>query len=197
MIRLVKPNDRILRRSNEILKPRGSRTTRICSQHQYSRAASVPASSSILSSEHYQWQRQQPQQQQGFRLLHTSTSRPGDCQDFSQGLIPLYPSFPKSLVTDRIGIRTFTSDSKKPPNKIIFSPVSSKTHGLRKQRESVPPIFKEASEPLPPKVGKWSASSQSLGPKGISAETSYGKLFSVYGIVALIGLAVAAPIVVQ
>jgi hypothetical protein len=126
---------------------------------------------------------------------------PRDAQDFSSELIPLYPQFPTPLLHSnrRIGIRFMTTDSKTPPpSKDSSSSPTTNDAPLVKQES---PSLQQP--PPPPIKGSGEGSSSNDTIKGLvervssSVELNIGDRLSVYGIVALIGVIIVAPMVVQ
>jgi hypothetical protein len=130
-------------------------------------------------------------------LTATTLSAPfyGIQQDFSSGLIPLYPftaSTRTRATNTSIGIRSFTTDSnqsKKPPESTTDATPqehTSNTSATTSATESA-----ESSSPL--KLQKLVGS---VG-KQVNDRLNAGDLMSVYGIVTLIAIVLVSPYVVR
>ena len=121
--------------------------------------------------------------------------------DFCTNLIPLYPMPQKSTPNQSIGIRFFTTDSKKPPTNQSSSseqvPKESNSPSTMtsnsKDTVSSDSVLQEGGNP----TIKGLVDSVDTTLKRVSSEWNTGDLMSVYGIIALLVVIVASPIVVR
>lgn len=188
----VRANDRLIcRSSKQVLQPRLSRPLPF---RQY--AMSFTATQQVSCTHHWK------NREAGLHHVPWQYTKPLHDNEFSSELIPLYTSFPPShAINRRIGIRSLTTDSKKPIP--VDDPSSSVKESPVKQESSPLSDVKGAlsSDPQMPEGGRGPVYKGFVDTMDTTLKRvnkwNTGDLMSVYGIIALIGVIVAAPIVVR